>query len=449
MSADKRPRHNSPSRKRGKPAHQSQRPSRRPDAATPTGGTVDAANAATPSGLPQVQLSITRRSDHPWIFRKMCRPTNHAAGSIVEIVDATGAIIGSGIYNRHSQIAVRLLSEDPTQPATDEFIAQRLADAFRLRTTLPALKDTDACRLVNSEGDCLSGLVVDRYGPFLVVELFSHGWFRKLGWLMKELKRLATRELGVPADKATVLVRADDDVEQAEAFRVRDFVAEGLSDSQLKVEVREGPLRFRVDLRHGHKTGFFCDQRENRARVASLAAGKRMLDCFCYTGGFSCRALQAGAKSSLAVDLDEDALQLAAANAKLNGVGNKLTTRHGDVFAVLRTLADAGERFGVIVLDPPKLTTSRDGLDGALRAYTDMNRLAMPLLEPDGLLVSCSCSGLVSESALLGCIRRAASDSRAHLQHIAVTGAPPDHPVLAAFPEGRYLNAIYSRRLPR
>ncbi|MGE3853558.1 MAG: class I SAM-dependent rRNA methyltransferase [Planctomycetota bacterium] len=402
-----------------------------------------------PSGLPQVQLSITRRADHPWIFRKMCRPAEHAPGTIVEVVDASGAIVGTGIYNRNSQIAVRLLSEDPNRPADDAFIAQRLADAIRLRRMLPGLHETDACRLVHAEGDCLSGLIVDRYGSFVVIELFSHGWFRKLGWLMKELAAQVSREFGVRPDTVKVLVRADDEVQQTEGFRVRDFVAEGMSNKLLRVEVKEGPVRFRVDLRHGHKTGFFCDQRDNRARVAQFARGRRMLDCFSYTGGFSVRALAGGAKSSLAVDLDADALNLASSNASINGVGQKLATRHADVFDVLRDLAAAGETFGVIVLDPPKLTATKEGLDQALRAYTDMNRLAIPLLEPDGVLVSCSCTGMVGESALLSCVRRAASDAHVHLQTLAVHGAPPDHPVLSAFPEGRYLKAIYSRALAR
>jgi 23S rRNA G2069 N7-methylase RlmK/C1962 C5-methylase RlmI len=282
------------------------------------------------------------------IARCAGRPTTPPARSSKSSI-GRAASPAAGIYNRKSQIAVRLLTEDPAQPLDDAFFEAALdrAIAFR-KDTLQLETLTDAYRAINSEGDGLSGLVADRFADFVVVELFSAGWYRKLGWLLPALSR---RFHG-----ATALVRADRTTEEREGFRVRDFVAEKLGAERLRTIVKEGPLRFHVDLHHGHKTGLFCDQREHRLRVGALARGKRMLDGCTYTGGFALHAAAGGATEVTAVDLDEKAVAVGEQNARLNRL--PVTFHHADLFDYLREAAAARRTWDLVVLDPPKLAAS-------------------------------------------------------------------------------------------
>ena len=383
--------------------------------------------------LPRVELSIRRSSKHPWIYRKMCRPSDHAPGSLVEVFDREGRFAGRGIYNRKSQIAVRLLTENPEQPLDDAFFAAALERAVRFRREVLDLeKVTDAYRVVNSEGDGLSGLVVDRFASFAVVQLYSAGWYRKLKWLLPAVERI----LGA----ATVLVKADRDTEAHEGFRVRDFVAEKLGDAELTTIVREGGLRFQVDLRHGHKTGFFCDQREHRSRVRGLASGKRVLDGCTYTGGFALNAALGGAAEVTAVDLDEKAIEVAKENARLNGLSIHLL--HADLFDFLRGAHAAARSFDLIVLDPPKLASGRSEVAAGLKRYEDLNALACRRLEKGGTLITCSCSGAVSETRFREAVLQGARSVGTELKLIHAGGEAPDHVLKPEFPEGRYLKVL-------
>lgn len=220
-------------------------------------------------------------------------------------------------------------------------------------------------------------------------------------------------------------------------------------DAPRKLIVREGPARFHVDLRRGHKTGFFADQREHRARLAELCRGAELFDGCCYSGGFAVQAALAGAKQVEAVDLDENAVAVAEENLKLNGVEGKVRARHANVFDVLRDHRAARRKFARVVLDPPKLAVTREERPKALEAYQDMNRLGMQCLEDGGVLVSCSCTGLVGEEDLLGVLREAAAEANKDLQVFHVGGASPDHPWSIHMPEGRYLKVVFSRVRPR
>ncbi|MCX7804454.1 MAG: class I SAM-dependent rRNA methyltransferase, partial [Planctomycetota bacterium] len=296
---------------------------------------------------------------------------------------------------------------------------------------------TNSYRLVHSEGDGLSGLVADRYGDHIVIQLYSAGFLRMLPWVRGEL------ECHFPG--ARIHVRADHRSEKLEGVRM-----DGEPSGESSVEIREGPCRFLADLRKGHKTGFFLDQRDNRAFAAALARGASVLDCFCYTGGFAIAcAVKGECREILAVDLDEKALAMARENAKLNGLPeSRIEWMHGDAFDVLRELRTARRLFDMAILDPAKMAATRDEAPKALDAYADMNRLAMGVLRPGGVLVSCSCSGAVPEPDFLLALRCAAREASCGLQIFRVAGAAPDHPFSIHCPEGRYLKVVFSRVFP-
>ena len=366
----------------------------------------------------------------------MCRPTDLAPGTLVEIYDRDGRFVGRGIYNRKSQIAVRLLTEDPAQPLDEEYLGRLLDRAVRFRReTLSLDSITDSYRLVHSEGDGLSGLVVDRMGRFLVIQLCSAGWFRLLRWLIPALHERFR--------DSTVLVRADKSVEGKEGFRVRDFEAESLGEAGLKTVIREGGLRYAVDLWHGHKTGFFCDQRENRLRVRGLASGKRVLDGFCYTGGFALNAALGGALRVVAVDLDEKAVALARENGGANGL--HVDFHHADMFEFLRQSARREERYDLVILDPPKFASGRKEVQQAFVRYRDINCLACKVLAAGGTLITCSCSGAVSEAVFHEAVLTGAKSADVPLDLLETAGAPADHPVRPEFPQGRYLKVLTFR----
>ncbi len=360
---------------------------------------------------PAVHLRVPGDRRHLFFYRKMVRKPEAfiEAGALVDVVDRGGANIGLGFYNPKSEVAVRMLG-----PAEDGLIEKRLRAAISFRDRLQI--ESDAYRVVNSEGDGLSGLVVDRYAGVHAVELFSLGFFRQLDLVRRVFPNAH--------------VTADERVQGLEGFKLPfQRAPEG-------VVVTEHGVQYRVDFVRGHKTGFFCDQRENRRAVAGLAGGGDLLDLCCYTGGFSVAAAKAGARRVVGVDLDEAALETARQNAKLNRV--KVDFLHQDLFNYLK---QCRETFDVVVLDPPKMARDREELVKARRAYHDMNRLAARVVRPGGVLVSCSCSGLVSEADFLAIVHQA---SERELRTFRITGAGPDHPVSSLYPEGRYLKVVYS-----
>jgi 23S rRNA (cytosine1962-C5)-methyltransferase len=388
-----------------------------------------------PAGLPAVRLRIARRSAHPWVFQKMVeKPAARLpGGSVVDVLDRDGRWVGRGFYNGHSRIALRVLTADPAEAIDDAFFERRLGRALALRRDWLRLDDVaDAYRLVFSEGDDLSGLVVDRFGPVLVLEFFAAGMYRFRPVIQEVLSR--------QFPGSSFYWFAEEHVQKQESFDCRgpEPPAPGV--------ITENGLRFRVAPGGKHKTGFFLDQRDNRRALASFCAGRRVLDLCCNTGGFSVYAKVLGkAEEVVGVDLDEQALALARQNANLNQARVRFV--QADLFSWLRDVLPSGERFDVVVLDPSKQTRDREAVGFALKRYLDMNRLALQAVAPGGILLTCSCTGLVGEAEFLEAVRRAAWQAGRSVQVLHVGGAGADHPFLLHVPEGRYLKAVFCRVL--
>jgi 23S rRNA (cytosine1962-C5)-methyltransferase len=357
------------------------------------------------------------------------------SGDVVTVYDRSDRPFGHGFYHARSQIAVRMLSYD-ARPIDEAFFRERLSQALAWRSQLMGNDTkTNVYRLVHAEGDGLTGLIAERYADWIAIEVFSLGIFQQLDTIKRALADLT----GI----SKFVVRADDRIEQIEGFHVEPQASDPAPPT---LEVVESGIRFRVDLRGGHKTGFFADQRENRRRLAALARGADMLDICCYTGGFGIYAKLLGqAESVTSVDLDEDAIELAKRNANLNQLRIKYV--HADAFGYLRQMQTAGNKYDVVVLDPPKFIANRDEFDEGARKYADLNTLGMTVVKPGGLLLTCSCSGSVSRPVFLDMVKSAAARAGRQLQIFDQTGAGPDHPVMANCPESEYLKAVWTRVL--
>jgi 23S rRNA (cytosine1962-C5)-methyltransferase len=385
------------------------------------------------SVLPRVRLKIDRRSSHPWIFQKMVeRPTDRLPpGTVVDIDDRGGQWVGRGFYNGHSRITLRVLTADPDEAVDADFFAKRITTAVELRRNVLKLDDvSDAYRVVHSEADGLSGLVVDRFGQTLVLEFFSAGMYKQ---------REAIQSALLPHfPDSRFYWFAEEHVGKQESFDCRS------PEPPPPGNITEHGVRFRVAPGGRHKTGFFADQRDNRRTLASFCRGKRVLDICCNSGGFAVYAKALGkADETIGLDLDESILGLAKQNADLNQCRVRFV--QADLFPWLRDAIGNKERFDVVVLDPAKLTRDRDDVLGALKKYTDMNRLALQVVSPGGVFLTCSCTGLVSEPDFLEMLRRAAFQAGREVQVFQVSGAAADHPFLAHVPEGRYLKAVFCR----
>lgn len=391
------------------------------------------------AALPTVRLKNAWRSSHPWIFQRVVeKPAQRPRpGSLVDVLDVDGQWIGRGFYNGHSRIAVRLLETDPAVAVDQGWFARRIADAVGLRREVLGLDAvSDAWRVVHAEGDGLSGLVVDRYGDLLVVAFFSAGMYRHREWIYEALR--------AQFPGARFYSFAEEHVQKQESFDCAPFSSEG-GAAPSPSTITEHGVRFRADPAAAHKTGFFADQRENREWLSRHVAGKRVLDLCCNTGGFGIYAKVRGAAEVTGVDIDQDVLEIARGNARLNDV--RLRFVQADIFPWLRDAANAGERYDAVVLDPAKMTRDREQVIPALKKYLDMNKLALGVVKPGGLFATFSCTGLVSEEQFLDMLRRAAYFSGRTLQILRVAGAGGDHPFLAGVQESRYLKAVFCRVL--
>jgi 23S rRNA (cytosine1962-C5)-methyltransferase len=389
--------------------------------------------------IPSVRLRNPWRSSHPWIFQKLVEKpaTKPKPGSIVDIIGVDGEWIGRGFYNGHSRIALRILETDRDTPVDAPWFARRIAAAVSLRRDVLRLDAvSDAWRVVHSEGDGLSGLVVDRYGDLLVVEFFSAGMVRHREWIYEALRAQ------FPGCRFHAF--ADEHVQKQESFDFKPFNSSGSEPTTASIITEHG-IRFRADPAGAHKTGFFADQRDNRQWLSQLVGGQRVLDLCCNTGGFGIYAAVRGAAEVVGIDIDDDVLDIAKGNAKLNDAHVKFV--QADIFPWLRDAGNRGDLFDVVILDPAKLTRDRDQVIPALKKYLDMNKLALGVLKPGGLLATFSCTGLVSEEEFLGMLRRAAFYAGRTLQVLKVAGAGADHPFLAHVQESRYLKAAFCRVL--
>lgn len=387
--------------------------------------------------LPVIKLKIVRNSNHPWIFQKMIEKPDQKIqnGSIVDIHDRAGTWVGRGIFNGHSRISLRILTSNQNEPIDETFFEKKIGLAVQLRKeTLELEKSTNAYRLIHGEGDGLSGLIIDKFGKTIVIEFFSSGMYRLKDTIQSTLLK------HYPGHQITWF--AESHVQKQESFNCKE------PDYEIKPEViNENGLNFKVTPGTGHKTGFFADQRENRLLLSSFCQGKKVLDLCCNSGGFSVYAKTLGkADDVTAIDLDEEVLALARHNASINKV--RIKCIQSDIFPWLRDNIARGEKFDVVILDPAKLTRDRDEIETALRKYTDMNRLAMQVISDGGILLTCSCTGLVTEFDFFDSVRKAAWQAGKTAQILKLSGAGPDHPFMAHAGEGRYLKAIFARIHP-
>ncbi len=386
---------------------------------------------------PLPAVAIRASGSHAFVYRKMVEgPVGAAApnpGDLVRVLDRDGRHLGFALWNGRSQISLRFLSRQEIPPGPD-FWSRRIAEAVGLRRDVLRLdQQTDAYRIVHAEGDGLSGLVVDRFADVLSVEVFSLGMYQRIGPILSLLAgQLETAHFRVGVDERVA--------------RQEDFTGRPLASPQLppRVTIVEHGIRYRIHFEQAHKTGFFCDQRDNRRDLAQFCADRTVLDLCCYTGGFGLNALIRGrAREVTGVDLDEKAVALARENAHANQV--RLDLVHADAFGYLRQMGLNGRCYGVIVLDPPKLIADRDEIAAGKRKYFDLNVLAMKRVEPGGLLVTCSCSGLLSAPDFLGLLRAAARTAERPAQLLWLAGAAADHPVALEAPEGAYLKVAWLR----
>lgn len=371
-------------------------------------------------------LETALASGHPWVYRNHLPRHDLRSGDWVRL--EAGRSVAYGLYDEDGAIGVRVFARDGVPDAAA--IRGRVADALELRAPLAAAGH-DAYRLLYGEGDFLPGITADRYGRFVIVKTYAAG--------VRRLLPDVAHELAARLRLKGVLERRGEG----------ELVPLWGETPPPRETVREHGLRFAVDLYHGQKTGLFLDHRDNRQLVRELAASRSVLNLFAYTGGFSVYALAGGATSALSVDVAAPALEEADANVALNGLPlERHSSRLADVFALLPQLEERGERFGLVVLDPPSLARSAAQRRRALRAYHRLNRAALRLVEPGGYLATASCTAQIAPEAFAGVVAAAAQAAGVRAQVVVERGQPLDHPVPLSFPEGRYLKFLLVRVLP-
>ncbi len=386
------------------------------------------------------ERSLLRR--HPWVFSKAIenvkgKPNN---GAPVEVFSNDGRWLARGAWSPESQIRIRVWTFTRSEQLDTDFFVRRLAAAQAGRQTLIEQQGLSAYRLVAAESDGLPGIIIDRYNDFLVCQLLSAGAEFHKKQLFDALKQLFP--------ECSLYERSDVPVRKKEGLSERHGVVYGETPpDELVIEENNG-VKIAIDIKTGHKTGFYLDQRDNRAIAGRYAKGRKILNCFCYTGGFGVYALQGGASEVVNVDVSEPALALARRNAELNQLDlTKAQFLKQDVFKMLRECRERGDKFDMIVLDPPKFAESKTQLEGACRGYKDINLLACQLLNPNGILLTFSCSGLMTSDLFQKVVADAALDAGREAQIIERMGQAADHPISVAYPEGFYLKGLVVRVL--
>jgi len=378
-------------------------------------------------------------SRHPWVFAGAVERVEGkpADGAVVDLRSSVGNFVGRGLFNSQSKILVRLYSWDESVALDRDFFKVRLKRAIELRHDQLKLNHGPeaAYRVAFSEADILSGMVIDRYGEFLTVQFTSLALANR----REMFGELLTELLGVKG----IYIRTEKGIGKLEGLVLQDGLLCGEAPPAEYV-IRENGLQFAVNLAEGQKTGYYLDQRENRVAVAKFCAGKRVLDAFCYSAGFGVYAAKAGATFVESVDASESAINLGKRNAELNGL-TQMTFVQSDVFDRLDALVLEGAKFDVIVLDPPKFARDRASLEQAMKGYRRLHKLGLKLLNPDGVLASFCCSGLISMDMLESVIAQTAVDEKRDVQLLARRGPASDHPVNIACRESGYLKCILSR----
>lgn len=375
------------------------------------------------------EWSVQRR--HPWIFSGAIESA--AGEGVVRVKSSRDETLGYGWISPASQIRVRMLSFDSRVEPTDEVLRARILSSIRSRAYFTGEEPpATARRLINAENDMLPGVVADAYAGYVVLQLTSAFAAAKRDLIVDAL---------MSAGAKGVSERADVEVRAKEGLPVGGFIHLKGEEPPETITINESGMKLVVDVRKGHKTGYYLDQREARARVGAYAKGET-LNCFSYTGGFGIAAAIGGATSVLQVDVSGEALKRAEENAALNGVGDKITYQEADVFKFLRTCRDSGKSFDTIVLDPPKFAESKAQLMRAARGYKDINLLAMKLLKPGGILATFSCSSAMTSELFDKVVAEAAVDAKRDFTILARTMQADDHPVNVCFPEGQYLKGL-------
>ncbi|HEX8992716.1 MAG TPA: class I SAM-dependent methyltransferase [Anaerolineales bacterium] len=386
---------------------------------------------------PGREKSLLRR--HPWVFSGAIERVDEgmASGATVDILSARGRFLARGFYSPHSQIRARVWTFDD-EPVGEDFFRDRIRHALDVRRAWNLRSHTDAMRLIYAESDGLPGLVVDQYANMLVVQCLTAG----VDAWRETLADLLLQETGLTG----IFERSDADVRELEGLPTQVGMLRG-NQAELLLPITEFGLQFKVNLVSGHKTGFYLDQRTNRQEVREVSRGREVLDCFCYTGGFTVNALSGGAASVLAVDVTSEALSMARENILLNGLpAERYQAIEGDVFQVLRRFRDEGRSFDMVILDPPKFAPTSAQVEKASRGYKDINLLAFKLLRPGGLLFTFSCSGAVDAGLFQKIVASAALDAGVEAQIVQHLGQAADHPVALNFPEGTYLKGLICRK---
>ena len=398
----------------------------------------------TKSDRPRVTLNSGREKPllrrHPWVFSGAIGKMDKVEpGAIVDILSDRGEYLATGYANPHSQIRCRVLTFDQKQKIDGAFFRHRLAAAIERRKAIFSPKQT-AARLVMSEADQLPGLIVDQYADHIVLQALTAGMASQLEVIGPALMELTGAK--------GVYERSDDAVRALEGLEEKSGVLCGAPPPDAGITIRENDIAIQVDFVRGHKTGFYLDQRQNHQKIQEYCKGARVLDAFAFTGGFALNALKGGAKEVTSLDASATALDQLAANLVLNGWPATAVRRdEGDAFTRLRALRDAGERFDVVVLDPPKFAAHAAQIDKAARGYKDINMLAMKLLNPGGILATFSCSGHISLDLFQKIVFGASTDAGKEAQILAYGFQADDHPVLLSFPESMYLKGLFLRVL--
>ncbi len=368
---------------------------------------------------------------HPWVYQTELDAIegNFAPGDIVDVYNFRRRFIGRGYINPRSQIIVRLLSR-VQEPIDRGFFERRLAAAWQWRQRFGA--DPEYCRLVFGEADFLPALIIDKFGPYLVLQTLALGMD-----IYKDMIVEILTEMFAPAgiyERNDVPVRELEGLDQRKGYLLGEFPT--------LIEVRENGIPFYADIENGQKTGFFYDQRENRTILKDFVAGARVLDCFCHTGSFAVHAARYGAEHVSAVDISAPAVELAVRNAALNGVGDRCDFQVANAFDILRAQSDERRQYDVVILDPPAFTKNRGGIEGAARGYKEINLRGLKLVRPGGFLVTCSCSYHVDRDFFAAIVLDAARDARRTVRQVEYRTQAKDHPILPAAPETNYLKFL-------
>jgi 23S rRNA (cytosine1962-C5)-methyltransferase len=378
---------------------------------------------------------------HPWVFSGALEKIKGSPenGDVVKVLDAKDTFLAYGYYNDQSRVAVRLLEWDESIVINEAWYEEKINQAITARAHLANLKDTNAYRLIFSEADFLPGLIVDKYADFLSVQILSTG--------IEKAKSTIIDILVKALQPKGIFDRSDATARTHEGITAENGLLWGEAPAAF-IAVKENGITYHINIAEGQKSGFYCDQRDNRQILATYAKDKSVLDCFSYSGGFSLNALNQGASEVTSVDSSALAIETLKQNIDLNKFKSKNSTAiQSDVNKQLRAFKEEGKKFDIVVLDPPKYAPSRSALDRAARAYKDLNRLGMLLLEQGGLLATFSCSGAVDIDTFKQIIAWAALDAGKEVQIIKQFSQPEDHPVRISFPEGEYLKGLLLRVL--